>query len=207
MATYEVKRHKGGLVATFDTQEEAANYIQSKDDPALYVDTGDALPPVVEPEDYLNKSKYEGELVIIPTKEILSKYWKLHLLYLGIFGLNLFGALVTGTFISGNYLYGLSVLTGGYLLILAFLVFTQRSRYILTPKGEADYKAGAEDRKAIAAAKDSKIDAAFTAVVRVVLAVIGLCIFIWVLSGIPAIPLAIIVGALIIAAAIQSNKG
>lgn len=37
MAKFEVKRHGGGLVAEFDTHDEAIAYVQGKDDPSIYV--------------------------------------------------------------------------------------------------------------------------------------------------------------------------
>ncbi len=49
MATYEVHNHKGGLVAEFDTQAEAQAYVQSKDDPLLYVEEINPPPPPPPP--------------------------------------------------------------------------------------------------------------------------------------------------------------
>lgn len=37
MAKFEVRIHGGSLVAEFETQQEAIDYIQNKDDPRLYV--------------------------------------------------------------------------------------------------------------------------------------------------------------------------
>lgn len=37
MAKFEVRIHGGGMVAEFDNQQEAIDYIQGKDDPRLYV--------------------------------------------------------------------------------------------------------------------------------------------------------------------------
>ena len=47
MTKYEVRKHKGGLVAEFETQAEAGAYVQSKDDPLLYVE--EVVPPYVAP--------------------------------------------------------------------------------------------------------------------------------------------------------------
>lgn len=49
MAKYEVRKHKGGMVAEFETQAEAAAYLQSKDDPLLYVDEINPPPPPPPP--------------------------------------------------------------------------------------------------------------------------------------------------------------
>jgi hypothetical protein len=49
MAKYEVRKHKGGMVAEFETQAEAAAYLQSKDDPSLYVDEINPPPPPPPP--------------------------------------------------------------------------------------------------------------------------------------------------------------
>lgn len=206
MTTYEVKRHKGGLVATFDTQQEAANYIQSKDDPALYVDAGDTPPTVIEPNDYLAKSKHEGKWVHTPFKELFLKFQTLHYVFLGIFTLNLVLSLTSGTFISGGYLIGLTQFTFGYACLIGVLMFLKRSQYILTDKGEADYKEATKVRAAEAAVKEQKTNDFIVGIFKLIFIVIGVFVVIWFLSDISPIPLAIIVGALIIAAAIQSNK-
>ena len=207
MTTYEVKRHKGGLVATFDTQEEAANYIQSKDDPALYVDVGNPPPEEYIPNDYANKSKYEGGWVHTPFKELFLKFKILHYVFLGIFTLNLVGSVASGTFISGGYLLGLTEFTLGYACVVGVLMFVQRSQFVLTKKGEADYKEGAKVRAAEAAVKEQKTNDFIAGVFKLIFIVIGVLVVIWFMSDIPAIPLAIIVGALIIATAILSKKG
>ena len=49
MAKYEVRKHKGGMVAEFETQAQAAAYVQSKDDPLLYVDEINLPPPPPPP--------------------------------------------------------------------------------------------------------------------------------------------------------------
>ena len=49
MARYEVRKHKGGLVAEFETQAEAGAYVQSKDDPLLYVEEINPPPPPPPP--------------------------------------------------------------------------------------------------------------------------------------------------------------
>lgn len=48
MAKYEVRNHKKELVAEFETQAEAARYLDSKDDPLLYVQAIE-LPPSPPP--------------------------------------------------------------------------------------------------------------------------------------------------------------
>jgi hypothetical protein len=49
MKPYKVRNHKGqSIVAEFETQPEAAAYLQSQDNPLLYVDF-DEPKPVVEP--------------------------------------------------------------------------------------------------------------------------------------------------------------
>lgn len=206
MATYEVKRHKGGLVVAFDTQEEAANYIQSKNDPTLYVDVGDAPTPVIEPNDYIAKSKHEGKWVHTPFKELFLKLRVLHYIFITIFTLNLAISLASGTFISGGYLLGLTEFTLAYLSVIGILMFMQRSQYILTEKGQISYEEAKLIRTQKAEINNRKIQAVFNGIVLFVLALIGLAILIWIISGIPAIPLAIIVGAMIIAAALQNNK-
>lgn len=206
MTTYEVKRHKGGLVASFNTQEEAASYIQSKDDPYLYVDVDEPPPQEYIPNDYKNKSKHEGSWVHTPFKELFLKFKILHYIFLAIFTLNLVLSLVTGTFISGGYILGLTEFTLVYASVIGVLMFIQRSQYILTEKGEADYKQAANVRAAEAIIKEQKTNAFILGVFMVILIVIAVFVVIWMLADIPPIPLAIIVGALIIAAAIQSNK-
>jgi hypothetical protein len=51
MKPYKVRNHKGGsIVAEFETQPEAAAYIQSQDNPLLYVDLVEPR-PVVQPRE------------------------------------------------------------------------------------------------------------------------------------------------------------
>ena len=207
MTTYEVKRHKGGLVASFETQEEAANYIQSKNDPALYVDVGNPPPEEYIPNDYKNKSKHEGSWVHTPFIELFLKFKILHYVFLGIFTLNLVGSVASGTFISGGYLLGLTEFTLGYACVIGVLMFVQRSQYILTDKGEADYKEATKVRAAEAAVKERKTNDLIAGILKIIFIVIGVLVVIWFVSDRPPIPLASIVGALISAAAIKSNKG
>lgn len=208
MGTYKVKSHKGGLVATFDTQLEAATYIQSKDDPYLYVDVPEDKPqaPPVEPNDYFNKSKHEGEWVHLPFKELFLKFKTLHYIFLAIFTLNLVLSVVAGTFISGGYLYGLTEFTVGYCCVIGVLMFMQRSRYILTEKGEISYREDLETKRAKAAIRGEKANKVFNGLVAFIFGAIVLGVALWLLSGVPAVPMAIIVGALIIAAAIKSKS-
>lgn len=111
-------------------------------------------------------------------------------------------SLVSGTFISGGYILGLREFTLGYARVAGVLMFINRSRHILTEKGEAEYKEAAKVRNAEALVKEQKTNAfIFGAYIFIFIFVV-----IWMLSDIPQIPLAIIVGALIISAAIQSNK-
>ena len=49
MARYEVRKRKGGLVAEFETQAEAASYLESKDDPLLYIEEIEPPPPPPSP--------------------------------------------------------------------------------------------------------------------------------------------------------------
>lgn len=49
MAKYEVRNHKKELVAEFETQAEAASYLDSKDDPLLYVQAIEPPPPPPPP--------------------------------------------------------------------------------------------------------------------------------------------------------------
>ena len=49
MTKYEVRKRNGGLVAEFDTQAEAGAYVQSKDDPLLYVEEINPPPPPPPP--------------------------------------------------------------------------------------------------------------------------------------------------------------
>jgi hypothetical protein len=51
MAKYQVRNRKRGMVAEFETQAEAAAYLQSKDDPLLYVDEIKPPPPPPPPPD------------------------------------------------------------------------------------------------------------------------------------------------------------
>ena len=49
MTKYEVRKHKGGMVAEFETQAEAAAYLGSKDDPLLYIEEITQPPPPPPP--------------------------------------------------------------------------------------------------------------------------------------------------------------
>lgn len=76
MTKYEVRKHKGGMVAEFETQAEAAAYLQSKDDPLLYVDEINPPPPPPPP------SKFE-----IWYAEMFEKRWFRCLNGLVVFGI------------------------------------------------------------------------------------------------------------------------
>jgi hypothetical protein len=77
MAKYEVRKHKGGMVAQFETQAEAAAYLQSKDDPLLYVDEINPPPPPPPPP-----SKFE-----IWYSEMFERRWFRCLNGLVVFGI------------------------------------------------------------------------------------------------------------------------
>ena len=66
MKPYKVRNHKGqSIVAEFETQPEAAAYIQSQDNPLLYVDF-DEPKPVVEPRKQTKFELFTDENIVKP---------------------------------------------------------------------------------------------------------------------------------------------
>ena len=85
MTKYEVRKRKGGLVAEFETQAEAGAYVQSKDDPLLYVEEIDPPPPPPPPP-----SKFE-----IWYGDMFKHWWFRHLNAIAVFGVG-YAVLMSG---------------------------------------------------------------------------------------------------------------
>lgn len=65
MTKYEVKKYDGEVVAKFGTHEQAIKYVQSKDDPNIYVDVIEPPPPPPPP----------GEIEMMWTNALATKWW------------------------------------------------------------------------------------------------------------------------------------
>lgn len=75
MTKYEVKKYDGEVVAKFGTHEQAIKYVQSKDDPNIYVDVIEPPPPPPPPP---------GKLEIW-WGEMMAKHWWFRYLHAVVF--------------------------------------------------------------------------------------------------------------------------